>query len=262
MFKILIVEDEDIIREGLRYSVDWTTMNCVVAGEAANGEEGLEKIAQVKPDIVLLDINMPLKDGLDMLSECQNDHIFSTIIISGYEEFDYAKRAIEFGVIGYLLKPVENDELYKLMERAKQEVQERKKYHVMQQSVVTPHNMNLLHLNEWNETVSKSKLVKQMIAYIQNCYRDKISILDLVDELGFSATYLNREFKKSTNYSFNDFLNRYRIQKSIEYIAAGEDKISVIGTIVGFSNYQYFIKVFKKYTSFLPSDFSAYFKNN
>lgn len=73
------------------------------------------------------------------------------------------------------------------------------------------------------------------------------------------TTYLNKKFKEATSYTFNDFLNRYRIQKAIERIKTGEDKITMIAIDVGFSNYRYFIDVFKKYTEFLPSDFTAYF---
>ena len=69
MYKVLIVEDEDIIRKGLLFTVNWQEAGCVVVGEAVDGEEGLEKIRETRPDIVIVDINMPIKDGLAMLEE-------------------------------------------------------------------------------------------------------------------------------------------------------------------------------------------------
>ena len=68
MLKVLIVEDEDLIRKGLRYIVDWQSAGCTVVGEAANGRDGLKMIAELKPDIVLTDVKMPGMDGLEMLA--------------------------------------------------------------------------------------------------------------------------------------------------------------------------------------------------
>ncbi|WP_440897829.1 response regulator transcription factor [Amphibacillus sp. Q70] len=259
MYKMLIVEDEDIIREGLRYILDWTKLHCVVVGEAINGEEGLQKIAELKPDIVLLDVNMPLKNGIEMLEACENRNLFSTIILSGYDDFSYAKKAIQFGVSEYLLKPVDHRELEAAIKRAKVAVDAKKQFQIMEQSIKTPEQINLLNVDVWNEVNDKSKHVQQMIAYIQEHYHEKISVNDLVEELGMSTTYLNKKFKEGTSYTFNDFLNRYRIQKAMERIKTGEDKITMVAIEVGFSNYRYFIDVFKKYTNFIPSDFMTYF---
>lgn len=262
MYKVLIIEDEDIIREGLKYMMDWTNLKCVVVGEACNGVDGLEKIAEIDPDIVLLDVNMPLKNGIEVLESCNNQYIFSSIIISGYDEFEYAKKAMEFGVTEYLLKPIDHGELRKAIGRAIEAVDTKKEYRMMQKSIATPGEINVLDLEAWKSTNNKSKHVKEMIAYIQENYDEKISIHDLVYKLEMSTTYLNKKFKENTSFTFNDFLNRYRIQQSIERIKLGEDKISMIALDVGFSNYRYFIKVFKQHTHMLPSDFMNFFHSN
>ncbi len=260
MYKVLIIEDEDMIRNGLKYMVNWVSMDCVVVGEATNGQEGLDKIAELSPDIVLLDINMPIKNGLDLLQEAAGKYIFSTIILSGYDDFNYAKRAIEFDVTEYLLKPVDHQELITAVETAKESIVLRKHYQLIQNKMVNPDEINVLNLDIWNQMNQKSIHVTKMIEYIENHYHEKISMQDIVELLGMSATYLNKKFKESTTYTFNEFLNRYRIQKAIEIISIGEDKISMIALDVGFSNYRYFIKVFKRYTKSLPSDFSVYFR--
>ncbi|MEK3888778.1 response regulator transcription factor [Bacillus sp. FSL K6-3431] len=261
MYKVLIVEDEDMIRDGLKYMVDWLSLDCVVVGEAGNGVEGLEKIAELSPDIVLLDINMPLKTGIELLEDNNGKHIFSTIILSGYEDFAYAKRAIEFKVTEYLLKPVNHAELFEAVESAKESVTLIKQYQLIQNKVATLDKLNVLNLDVLNATNHKSIHVKQIIEYIQENYPQKISMDDLVDRLEMSATYINNKIKESTTYTFNELLNRYRIQKAIEIISVGDDKISTVALDVGFSNYRYFIKVFKRYTKSLPSDFLHYFRN-
>ena len=98
MYKVLIVEDEDIIRKGLLFMVNWQDADCVVVGEAADGLEGLEKIRDTSPDIVVVDINMPVKDGLSMLEDSIEEYGYDAIIVSGYSDFEYARKAIRLGV--------------------------------------------------------------------------------------------------------------------------------------------------------------------
>ena len=100
MLKVLLVEDENLIRRGLQYKMDWTEVNCVVVGEAATGQEGLTQIKALRPDIVITDIRMPDMDGLEMLREGRAVCPFHAIIISGYGEFDYAQQAIRLGEDG------------------------------------------------------------------------------------------------------------------------------------------------------------------
>lgn len=262
MYKVLIVEDEDMIRNGLHYMMDWTALDCVVAGEASNGEEGLEQIAAIEPDIVLLDINMPIMSGLEMLATYDEEPPFSIIILSGYDDFQYAKRAIEYRVIEYLLKPVDHRELRAAVEHAKERVQQKQKLQLLQTSAKQPDELHVLDMHVWNKQQHPSSHVAQMIAYVQENYDQKISMNDLVEALDRSATYLNNKFKESTTYTFNEFLNRYRVHRAIEMLRQGDCKISMLALDVGFSNYRYFIKVFKRYTNVLPSDFAKYYQHH
>ena len=117
MYRVLLVEDEEIIRKGIRYSVPWEEYGCSVVAEAENGAVGEEKIAELRPDIVITDIRMPDMDGLEMLREGRAVCPFHAIIISGYGEFDYAQQAIRLGVAEYLLKPVDVNELKNCLRR-------------------------------------------------------------------------------------------------------------------------------------------------
>lgn len=259
MYKVLIVEDEEMIRKGIKYMVNWTKLDCVVVGEASNGVEGVEKIKQLLPDILLLDITMPIKNGIELLEETVDDFLFSTIIISGYDEFSYARQAITYGVDEYLLKPVEIDKLQKAIERAKKSLDVRREYKLYKKNIKTPNEIQLIHYE-----LGERKIPKHMdlaIKYIKENYDKKITMNDLVNVTGMSATYLNNQFKSCTTYTFNEFLNRYRIQQAIERIKSGNDKISMIALDVGFSSYQYFVRVFKKYTKVLPSDFQYFYQN-
>ena len=127
MYKVIIVEDEDIIRKGIAYTMDWTSMGCTIVGEAASGEEGLSKISELNPDIVLLDIMMPGMDGIAMIRKAKEDGIgdFKSVILTSYAEFDYAKKAIDLDVSAYLMKPASEEEIKKRIKKIIEEIEKR-----------------------------------------------------------------------------------------------------------------------------------------
>ena len=118
MYRVLLVEDEEIIRKGIRYSVPWEEYGCSVVAEAENGAVGEEKIAELRPDIVTTDITMPVKNGLEMIADTREEYKYIAIILTGYSEFEYAQQAIRNGVSDYVLKPLDMDEMGAALEKA------------------------------------------------------------------------------------------------------------------------------------------------
>ncbi len=123
MFKLLLVDDEPIIRKGIKTSIDWSKYDIEISGEASNGKDALEKALVMLPEIVITDIRMPIMDGLS-LSESLKKMLPDTkiIILSGYEDFSYAKKALSLGVTEYLLKPVGAEELISLIVKVKNDI--------------------------------------------------------------------------------------------------------------------------------------------
>lgn len=118
--KVLIIDDETIVRTGLKSIIDWSAYGFDICGEADNGEDGLQKIMELNPDLVLLDIKMPGMYGIDVASRARKDGFKGKIIIlSGYSDFEYAHEAIKSGVDAYLLKPIDEDELIEAVTRVK-----------------------------------------------------------------------------------------------------------------------------------------------
>ena len=111
MLRVLIAEDEEMIRKGLVYTTDWLSMDCVVVAEAADGRDGYEKILEYKPDVVITDICMPFMDGIEMIKKASEQVRFKSILLTSYADFEYARRAIEARVCEYLLKPVDEEAL-------------------------------------------------------------------------------------------------------------------------------------------------------
>lgn len=256
MIKVLIVEDEDIIRKGIIYMMDWLKVGCIVVGEASNGNEGLDKIKALKPDIVVTDIRMPFKDGIEMLEESIYKYNYEAIIISGYSEFEYAKKAISLGVNEYLLKPIDFNKFSQTLNKLRIKIEKESKVK-KQISSLTNENLyeKVLDINNYNKIENKTNYVANMIKYIRDNYEKKISIRDLSKKYDFSTVSLNSKFKEETNYTFNDFLNRYRILKAVELLKEGDLMVYEIANSVGFGNYKYFSQVFKKYVGSSPTDF-------
>ena len=117
--KVVIVEDNPTTVLSLVKTIDWDVMKCEVAGTAGDGESGGVMIRQLKPDIVMTDIRMPVKSGLDMIADVRDDvPDCRFVIITGYDEFQYASQAIKLGVFDYLLKPIDNEEVMRTVRRA------------------------------------------------------------------------------------------------------------------------------------------------
>lgn len=114
MYRILLADDEPVIIRGLKKMIDWKRLNAEVVGEAENGEELLKLIETAKPDIIVSDIAMPNKTGLDVIRTVSEKELnIKIIFLTGFQEFSYAKSAITYGAVDYLLKPVRKEELEK-----------------------------------------------------------------------------------------------------------------------------------------------------
>ena len=125
MLKLLIVDDERVPREGMVTLIPWDEYGIKVVDTATDGLDALKKIENEQPDIVLTDIKMPRMDGIELLKTLHEQKPdIDSLIISGYDEFDYAQKAINYGVKGYILKPVDPVELIRLVVQI---VQQRKK---------------------------------------------------------------------------------------------------------------------------------------
>ncbi len=257
LLKILIVEDEEIIRKGLVHTIDWEAMRCIVIGDAANGKIGLEYIKQYEPDVVLTDIIMPQCNGLDMIeaAKAENHLLFQTIFLTSYAEFDYARKALQLGAFEYLLKPIDEMELAKAIERVWQKHAERNSA-IGAKSQMKDEEEILVNWSLYlNEHSLKNSYIVQALYKIRDHYDEKISIESLAEEMDVSASYLSRKFKEVTAHTFVELLSRYRIQKAIGLLRKGTYRMYEISDLTGFNDYKNFCVVFKKYMKCSPKEF-------
>jgi len=123
MYKIIIADDEDLIREGLKTFVDWNGMGFFIVGEAADGNKAYELVTERQPHVLLTDIKMPFCTGIELMEKIRKcGHNVRIIVLSGYDEFEYARASLDAGARGYLLKPIKFDKLRELLLRVKAEL--------------------------------------------------------------------------------------------------------------------------------------------
>lgn len=127
MLTMLVVDDEYLVRLGIRETIDWEKYGIKIIGEACDGEEGLELAIKHSPDIVITDMNMPIMDGVELISKLrQNGLECGIIILSGFQEFEYARTAVNYGVGTYLLKPIDNNQLVEAVLNVSRKIKEEK----------------------------------------------------------------------------------------------------------------------------------------
>ena len=254
MYQVLIAEDEDIIRKGIAYTMDWIGMGCTIVGEAASGSEGLEKIKELSPDIVLADIMMPVMDGIEMIRTAKADDsmpLFKSIILTSYADFDYAKKAIDLDVSAYLMKPVDEQELSGAIGKIITELEKEKQFEKLSEKKVLADETDALFIKADKE----NDYVQQILDFTKEHFAEKISIEAFSEKMGVSASYLSRKFKEATGTSYLDFLNKYRVQQAVGLLETGKYKVYEVSDMTGFSDYKHFSTVFKRYTEVAPSEF-------
>lgn len=257
MNKIIIVEDEEIIRNGLAVSFEWMEYGCSIVGLAKDGKEGLDMILELEPDIVISDIKMPKMTGIEMIQNARmQGKKFFSIILTSYAEFEYAKSAIEFGASGYLLKPVDEDELIDLLKSINDKINKKNRQKRIEESIK---DKIIENEEDWKIFLkageSSDSIIRSVYEIIQNKYSEKLGINDVAEALKVSNSYISRKLKAKLNTSFVDLLSQYRIKKAISYLKKSNLMIYEISCKVGFSDYKYFCTVFKKYTSLSPSEY-------
>lgn len=238
MYKVIIVDDEPIIVEGMSRVMPWAEYDCEVVGTAFDGQEGLKLVESLRPDIVFTDIRMPGMDGLAMIAAVKSEYPNTEItILSGFREFDYAQDAIRLGVVRYLIKPSKMDELHEALAAMIQIIKERDAG-----KDVTP-------------TVAGSFVVTNAVHYIRENYAQKLKLADVAEQVYVSHWHLSRLLNQHTSQTFYELLNSIRVEKAKELLGEPSLRIGEVAEMVGFQDLTHFAKVFKKQEGKTANDY-------
>lgn len=345
--KIIIIDDEALIRRSIAKIIEQSLPECEVSAEAESAADGIKLIEKYNPDIIITDIYMNGMDGLDMLSKVS--YSGKVIVITGFRNFEYAQRAISLDVYALLLKPIHRDELIKTINSAIDSIRGKKMpeseeetgkihyelialknilcsaledgdissvryctdkiiqlinsssndrvfiksyYNKLMQSLYNfRSDMNTAGGSESNycenlrrmidesdsaEELSEmfvmsvnslispgealnyentSKHVRRAIKYINENYKNEISLEDVANQVYLSTVHMSRLFKKETGKNLMDYVNMVRIEKAKALLDTHQYKIYEVAEMVGFKDNHYFSTMFKKYAHMTPTDY-------
>lgn len=267
MLKLIIVDDESIFVEYISTAIDWNTYGYELIFTARNGIEALELISMEQPDVALIDIDMPYLNGLelsDVLKEKFPD--IAIILITGYSEFEYAKKAVKVGVEDYILKPFDKSELIKTLHKIKEKIQNIKdEKEILNRIMGTMPSKNILvssektikHSTE-NKLTRSKKITDSVKKAIEANYSDPdLSVEGIAKNAYINSCYLRKVFKKELNMTVCDYITGIRMSKAKELIESNNIKISYISEMVGYCDSNYFSKCFKKYFGISPSEYEC-----
>ena len=257
MYRLLIVEDESWIRMGLETIINWPALDVKLMPSAANGEEALMRVQAQKPDIVLTDIRMPQMDGLELMRRLHEKYPeIMIIVISGYDDFSYAQKAIQYGAFSYVLKPIEESGLESEIRRCIREIEARKVRYaaVPAAEAVAPAEAER-EQEEPDGQAGVRAVVSEAAEYIvENLADPDLSLSGISAALHTNYAYLSHAFKKDMNLGVTEYIMHRRIELARKQLAT-DMSLQQVAEAVGYPNFQYFIRVFKKVTGTTPAQY-------
>lgn len=236
MYRLVIADDEEIVRNGIREAIDWQSLGIVVTACVGDGEALCREAIASRADIALVDIRMPILDGLTAIERIRKElPDCECIIFTAYEDFSYARKALELGVMAYITKPVLKEEV---IEKVQLAIRRLKK---PEQGV--PQGMP-------NEAAPISRIKR----YVQT-HLSTVSLLNAADHMQMNPAYLSRYFKEKTGENFVDYCKTVKLEKARQLLRETNMKIYEIANELGHTNAQHFGTVFRENEGMTPLEY-------
>ena len=234
--RVLLVDDEIMIREGFKRLFDWESHDCQVVGEAADGMEALAQIDTLRPDIVIMDINIPIMNGLKVIQVSRMKHPNTAfVIVSGYDDFSYCREALRLQITDYILKPVNYEEFGTCIDNLK----------------ISLFQQRLSAEPEQQE----ERTISGITRYLQEHLAEEMSLSILAEQFYLSPQYISQLFKSEIGVGFLAYLTNIRMEKAKKLLLSTSLPIANVAEQSGYGDYRVFTKVFKKAEGITPSQY-------
>ncbi|GIO15151.1 hypothetical protein J19TS2_47060 [Cohnella xylanilytica] len=259
MLKIMVIDDEEHIRLGIAKILSKYPGGVEIAGQHANGLDALLQLSGMGPDdldVVVTDIEMPMMDGLKFIEQAKAKLPCLTIILlSGYNDFEYARRAMRAGAADYLLKPMDKAEVFRLLDR----IRDAKEAAAERAGAGAPGSAAAAGEAHAAPSASPAASTADRICrLIDREYNRDIDLKYIADAVGFNASYISKLFSREKGETITDYLNRVRIDKAKQFLKDHPGlKVYEIAHIVGYGDKIYFQKLFKRMVGVTPLEYRA-----
>ncbi|WP_010236500.1 response regulator transcription factor [Clostridium arbusti] len=252
MYSILLVDDEKLQREALKIILENFIEDIEIIGEARNGTEAIEVDEKLNPDIIFMDIKMPGLDGIkasEIIKRKNQNKII--IMVTAYDNFNLVRKSLVLGVNDYILKPFKNRELLEILNTQINNLK------INREKIKENYTLNFRVNNEEKVRIGSgtNKVLEPALKYIEENYREEISLEKIAHITNLSVYYFSRLFKKQMGISFITYISRYKMDKAKELLENTDIPIVNIAAELGYYECGYFTKVFKKITGTTPSKY-------
>jgi len=266
--KLLIADDERLDREGLARQLNWNDYSISQVFTAKDGLAALEILNQNHIDILLSDIQMPLMSGFDLLQRARAiQPNLKIVLVSGHDDFAFAKKAISLGVQEYILKPVRTEELIIIIKNLVDMIIkeagnnhaeiDRNADHLMPSLSELKSSTEIQFIQSKEKSVNE-RLVNKIIVYVEEHYASNITLEKIAQDLWYTPNYLGTIFKQETKMNFSKYLMEYRIRQAAKLLQDHKLKILEVSILTGYNNIPTFIKNFKSVYGVTPSEYRKY----
>jgi two-component system response regulator YesN len=259
MYKALVIDDEKPARQAIIALGQWAAAGVTELHEAREGAGGLAVLRDKRPDIVMVDMKMPQMDGVEFLEiACREFPRAKYVVISGYDDYEYTRRAIRANVRDYLLKPVIEAELNEVIQRVVAELNQAKRsvWESLNQENLFGPQVSVLAENGREKQQSRYSLcLYEIKKYIDQYYYREIKLKVFADRFFLSKEYLSKLFKEEFGYNIYEYLLRIRMEQARKLLADLEVKVISVAGRLGYHDQNYFSKAFKTYYGITPTEF-------
>ena len=242
MYKSLIIDDEKAVHTVIKKLGRWSELGIEEPRSAWNGSEGLSMMRELRPDIVFVDMNMPVMNGVSFLQKAPEEFpSVKLIVVSGYDDFRYAKTALQANALDYLLKPLAAEELNKVLARAVEMLD-------MQNGTAGAHR-------DTGHAYTAEDLPEAIKEYLDQKYAEEVTLDGLSEHFYFTKEYLSRLFKKEYGCGIYEYVLQVRMNRAERLLSDPCVQIQQIADQLGYNDSNYFSKAFRTYTGLSPSDY-------
>ena len=253
MYSVVVIDDNRIAVEAIVRSTDWDLCGCQVAGSAYDGVAGLRLIEEVQPDIVVIDIQMPGFNGLEVIGKMREQKKnIQFIIISGYSQFEYARQALRYGVKDYLLKPVMKEEMEAALKHVADELNTLKRKNKQEEDLNDPLSGDLKRIRKGMD--GYSLVVSGALKRIEHDIDKNISLGDMAGEFLISPGHFSKCIKRETGVGFASYVTMVKMEKARALLKDPQNRVGEVARMLGYSDYAYFFQVFKKQFGYAPRE--------
>ena len=246
MYSLLIVDDEPIILSGMQKKIDWQAYGFTNIAVESTYSGACEAATLLRPSLCLIDVCIGKEKGYDLIEDLKSLGVKSHyVMMSGYDEFEYARNAIRCGALDYLLKPVDSDMLSRVVEKI---VVEHLGWTI---SSSIKRKVDSVLLKPYDDF---SPLIQKVFMIVRLEYRQTLNLKVLGEKFRMNAAYLGQLFQQSTRIKFSEYLMVFRLEKAKELLIHTNDKVAAVASSVGYDNMSYFYTQFKSYFGQSPTD--------